>query len=197
MLLRKKTTAAHHVKRGDGNSSSWSAISAWLPPIGYIVGALLVVLLSPLILVLAQVIFEWPLGGQWGTLSDIGQSYTGVSALLSGGALLAVARSTRLQAQQMTIVQYQALRGTQYDNFRMAIENPALQKTYSKPMSGLTFEQQAFLTMRFRHLEFASFAGEIQEQDLAELLKTDVLSDSKAREYWLAKRKGRQNKRLL
>jgi hypothetical protein len=66
-------------------------------------GAIGVLLVSPLLLAIADAL----LTVDWARLSEIGQSYTGVSALLSAVALVGVTISIRLQAKQTALMQQQ------------------------------------------------------------------------------------------
>jgi len=67
-----------------------------------VVVTLLVV--SPLLLVLMNNV----IAVDWSQLSNIGQSFTAVSAILSAGALFAVALTFRLQAKQTRLIQFTA-----------------------------------------------------------------------------------------
>ena len=68
------------------------------------------VFLSPILLLAVRNIFS----ADWGTLSEVGQSYAGISTLFSVAALLETRLTIRLQIRQSQVAQEHALRDTQF-----------------------------------------------------------------------------------
>ena len=65
-------------------------------------------------------------GVNWAQLSNIGQTYGAVSALIAGIALAAVAISLFLQARSLTLSRTQMMRTFHFDLIKYSIENPEL-----------------------------------------------------------------------
>jgi hypothetical protein len=79
-----------------GDGMNRSATGRLLKYCTLTVGIVVALALSPLFLIVLEASFRV----NWTRLSEIGQSYTGVSALLSAAALVGVAFSIRLQTRQ-------------------------------------------------------------------------------------------------
>jgi Family of unknown function (DUF6082) len=60
----------------------------------------------------------------WGTLSDVGQAYGGVSAILTALALIGVAASLLVQRQQANIARTQAIRAFQLQMLTLCLDRP-------------------------------------------------------------------------
>ncbi|WP_306211661.1 DUF6082 family protein [Actinoplanes sp. RD1] len=60
----------------------------------------------------------------WGTLSNVGQAYGGVSAILTALALIGVAASLLVQRQQAHIARTQAIRAFQLQMLTLCLEKP-------------------------------------------------------------------------
>jgi hypothetical protein len=128
-----------------------------------VVISVIILLVSPLILLLVNKLFIL----DWSLLSNIGQSYTGVSALLSAGAFIAVAITVWLQAKQTRLIQQQATRTMQFELLRMALAQPELYgPIVNGPMhqSNSDHERQyLFTTLWIQYARFAYQTGEIGE----------------------------------
>jgi hypothetical protein len=104
--------------------------------------SLVLVALAGLALVLASplVLTRFEDGGgdrDWRRLSEIGQTYGAVSALLSALALGGVVVSLVLQRQSARLEREQAQRALHIELMRMAIENPDLQDCFGPFGDGL------------------------------------------------------------
>src|SRR5690349_7054760 len=90
---------------------------------GAVSGALVgfgAVLFSPILLLRANHLTAQ----DWGTLSNVGQAYGGVSAILTALALIGVAASLLVQRQQADIARTQAIRAFQLQMLTLCLERP-------------------------------------------------------------------------
>lgn len=90
--------------------------------------SLLLVAIVFALLIAGPIISAW-LGGralQWERLSQVGQSYGGLSAVLSGIALIAVAGSLLLQRRQARANTVHAIRQRHFELAKIAIEHPVV-----------------------------------------------------------------------
>ncbi|MFC7531018.1 DUF6082 family protein [Actinoplanes sp. GCM10030250] len=80
------------------------------------------------LVVLSPIGMRWFADGQadWSQLSDIGQAYGGISAILSTLAILGVAVSLILQNRQVRAEQALTLRNRQMEIIKITIDNPEL-----------------------------------------------------------------------
>jgi len=78
------------------------------------------VLLSPLLLLRANRLTTQ----DWSTLSNVGQAYGGVSAILTALALIGVAASLLVQRKQADIARTQAIRAFQLQMLTLCLERP-------------------------------------------------------------------------
>jgi len=91
-------------------------------------------LIAIVVLILSLLIIISPLGlisfqglrVDWAALSEIGQAYGGVTAILSTLALCAISASLLLQHRQTSIAQVVAVRNRQLELVKLGIENPDL-----------------------------------------------------------------------
>ena len=143
-----------------------------------------VLVLSPLLLVLLDRL----VGVDWPRLSEIGQSYTGTSALLAAGALVAVAYSTRLQSKQTRIIQLQSVRSMQFDLVNRALDDPRLAATFVDVVTDDQvldqFRSRMYISMRLRFLQFSYLAGELSAPSLQAHLRGEVFRARAVRCYW-------------
>lgn len=80
-------------------------------------------------------------GVDWAQLSNIGQTYGAVSALIAGIALAAVAISLFLQARSLSLSRTQMMRTFHFDLIKYSIENPELLPSWGfAPEPGSTIE---------------------------------------------------------
>jgi hypothetical protein len=82
--------------------------------------ALVLVVFSPLAL---QAIASFP-NLDWGKLSNVGQTYGAVSALLAAIAIVGVALSVLLQLRETRFNRLESGRSRHHELLRMAMENP-------------------------------------------------------------------------
>src|SRR6476661_679950 len=77
------------------------------------------ILISPILLLVIRDLFVT----DWQTLSNVGQSYTGISTLFSVAALMGAVLTIRLQLRQSQVAQEHALRDTQFQLLTLALHD--------------------------------------------------------------------------
>jgi hypothetical protein len=163
------------MKRGSG----WLLVSTILT----IAIAAAVLFVSPLTLVLLDRFFVL----DWSRLSNIGQSYTGVSALLSAGALIAVVVTVQLQIKQARLTQQQATKSMQFELLRLVLNQPDLYGPIvgfsDRNMNKREIRQHAFATMWIRYASFVYETGEIDESVLREELFAETFASEEGRRW--------------
>jgi Family of unknown function (DUF6082) len=140
--------------------------------------------LSPLIL---AGLSEIP-GVMWAELSTIGQSYNGISAVLAAAALIGAVATVRLQARQSLVQQEHAIRGTQFELLKLALENDDLLATTQLriPDSATRTQrrQHIYLSMALRHIQFIFVATAMPIRTLELVLKDEFMGNAHALTYW-------------
>jgi Family of unknown function (DUF6082) len=129
----------------------------------------------------------------WVQLSNIGQSYTGMSAVLSAVAILGVVVSLRLQSQQTMLLRRQTTRQFQFELLQMGMSDPlyaSVMQLSSNPTSDHdSFRRHVYATQWPRYLEFVYLAGEISEADLELTLTEECFPVLNTRKWWTGVRK--------
>lgn len=149
---------------------------------------LAVLLLSPLMLLAVAGVLGLS-EADWIRLSSIGQSYTGVSAILSAAALMGVVLSIRTQNKQVQLQQLHAVREMQGQVLKAIVDDPHLIRILSindvDEAESLELRQSLHVNLLFRYLEFGYLAGEISEPELRWVLANEVfLPNALALEWW-------------
>jgi hypothetical protein len=142
-------------------------------------------LVSPLLLLIPKVVLD----ANWQELTDIGQSYTGVAALLSAAALVGVVFSIRFQAEQGRLLRRQLARDMQFGLLRLAMTDPhysSVFQTDSVPsiQGHDDYRRAVFRTQWIRYLEFAYFSGELSEEELQLALEDEFFANPDNRLWW-------------
>ncbi|MCX6466219.1 MAG: DUF6082 family protein [Pseudonocardiales bacterium] len=173
----------------DGNTSQ---VSRWrrvlgraAPAVGITAASVLVILvLSPLFLQVAALIYPV----DWIQLSAIGQSFTGVAALLSAAALGAAILTIRLQTRQNLAAQEQALRQTQYEITKLAIENDDLMEVaaglFPADADRKALRQHTYLTMSLRHFQFVSMVKSMPRDDIEFMIESEYFANPAGVAHW-------------
>jgi len=141
----------------------------------------------------------------WTKLSEIGQSYTGIAAVLSAAALIGAVFTVRLQLRQSQVIQEQAVRGTQFQLLSLALEDPALMAVWSVKVPDSSDEtlkrQHVYLTMILRHLQFVFITSDMSKATLTETLQVEFFDSPsgqahwfRVRSYWIAVTHGKREK---
>ncbi|WP_238015023.1 DUF6082 family protein [Dactylosporangium sp. AC04546] len=121
------------------------------------------VLLSPLLLAWAT---TWRL--EWTRLSDVGQAYGTISAVLSALAFYAVAISILLQRSQYRLIEEQAVRQRHFELLTFAMEHPRYMAAWGGSPSGSSHDPSliTFANLIMSHWYMLWRIGNISETDL-------------------------------
>jgi hypothetical protein len=140
---------------------------------------------SPLLLVAVSAL---PLN--WSRLSEIGQSYTGISAVLSAVALIGVALSFRLQSRQVDIARAQAVRDMQFGLLRLAMDDSTLASvlTTSAGTADTSFDEfrkGAYRNQWFQYFAFGYCSRDISRSNLHNALIYNFFPVEANRLWWI------------
>jgi hypothetical protein len=145
-------------------------------------------LVAPLLLILVEKIL--PQTDNWSGLSNVGQSFTGISAILSALALGAIAYTSRLQSRQVRTSQIQAVRTAQFDLMRMAIIDEGLASVLGYDKStGMDFGSWKVVGYRnlwFMYLQMSFRVEELSERGLRRALSLELFNSPESLDYWNA-----------
>jgi len=142
---------------------------------------LILVFLSPLAL---RAIASVP-GMNWAKLSNVGQTYGAVSALLAALALVGVALSVLFQSRESRHARLDAARARQSELVRLAMDNPLYFETQMPLMAS---DDQKRL-MSYINLELQYWAmlwefGDLSEAELHHHLATGLFATQIGLHYW-------------
>jgi Family of unknown function (DUF6082) len=105
-------------------------------------------------------------GGDWITLSNVGQAYGGVSAILSGLAFCGIACSIFLQWRQNRLTQLTASRERQFELVKLAMADPDLMFQREEGESIQTHTQKMYYNLWVSHWAMLLELGAISESEL-------------------------------
>jgi hypothetical protein len=144
-----------------------------------LVGALLILIL------LTPALTRWASRARtdWAQLADVGQSYGGISAMLSALALAAIAVSLFLQRRQSQIALISAARDRHFELVRFAIEHPVLSAMVDPSISHDEFSVQAYANLTVAHWQMIWDLGMVDDDHLV-AEAADLFTDPTAREWW-------------
>jgi hypothetical protein len=143
----------------------------------------------------------------WVELSNIGQTYGAVSAILSGLALGGIIASLLYQARDSRIAHEQMKRTFQFDLIKLELDDPSLMAAIGAPW-GIDALSDAELVREFLYVQMwvtswvASYAtGDFPESVVRQLAAHELFRGRAGRIYWesagrrqLASSRGRQNR---
>jgi hypothetical protein len=155
--------------------------------VALVAGAAAAVLLSPVLL--RQVADR---SANWGTLSDVGQTYGAASALLSALALAGVAASLFFQARQADGQQIQTVRMLHVELTRMALEEPELFLPSWRPIDAPTIagkRQHLYQNLLISYVWMSYELSGLREAEVRALLSR-IFEGEAARLYWRRVRGG-------
>jgi Family of unknown function (DUF6082) len=146
----------------------------------------------------------------WSQLSNIGQTFGAVSALLSSLALVGVVISLLYQARDSRTAHEEASRKFQHDLLKMELDDPSLMNAFGAPY-GLSIpndfiRQFLFIQMWVSYLSGNYAIGESSEANIRQFAANELFRSTAGRSYWkaagqlqLGLSKGRRNRffRLL
>jgi hypothetical protein len=149
---------------------------------------LVVLIASPLALLLIGLVL--PL--DWNALNQIGQSYTGVAAVVSAFALAYAVAAVRIQVRQVTIAQQQAVRDMNFALNTISLTDPELSMTMNAGLlPGATHSQvrqAVHLAMWFRFLELGLSQGVLSEERVRVIVRDQFLANEPGKAWWTANR---------
>jgi hypothetical protein len=121
----------------------------------------------------------------WGRLSDVGQALGIASALLSGGALIALVISLRLQSQQTKVMQFQSMRAMRQEllNSAMGNERHLAIWGFAPWTSPEEIEMRAYFASVFSYYQTSFGLGAFPEQELRIVLRRAFESED-VRNAW-------------
>jgi hypothetical protein len=120
-------------------------------------------------------------------VSELGQSYGAISALLSAVALCVLAGSTVVQASQTRINQLHSARSFQLELLRMALDNPDYRETLGVDLSKLGTQQwrhHAYLNLWMMYLQMNFLTGATDEQGARRFLSAEFFNGPLGLEFW-------------
>lgn len=142
---------------------------------------------SPLLLLLVSATFKLD-ESTWMRLSNIGQSFSGISAVLAAVALVALAYSSTLQARQIRIAQLQAIRSLQLETFKLAIADPQLSAAWGVNATNVAdyerWRVRAYTNMCMMYIHTGFRAGEMTEAAVRRSAREELFVTSAVREFW-------------
>jgi Family of unknown function (DUF6082) len=146
---------------------------------------LALVILSPL----ALRAVASPFGLNWSNLSDVGQTYGAVSALITALALGGVVISLLYQARDVSATRSQAIRTFQFELLRMELEDADLMWASGAPWGTTApadyrrLRQHIFVHMWLSFRESQFLLNEMSSGSVRSAAK-EIFNGEAAREYW-------------
>jgi hypothetical protein len=132
--------------------------------------------------------------GNWPQLSNIGQTYGAVSALLSSIALGGVVLSLLYQARDSRTAREQTIRSLQLELIKMQMEDPDLMTASGAPW-GLAIPSESAPIREFLYIQiWISYLlgnyviDEISEAALRYVIANELFRSRAGRDYWEARR---------
>jgi Family of unknown function (DUF6082) len=148
----------------------------------------------------------------WVQLSNIGQTYGAISAVLSGLALGGIIASLLYQARDSRSAHEQMTRAFQFDLIKLELEDPSLMAATGAPWSTdipsdfESLRQFLYVQMWISYVAGSYVTGEASESTVRQLAALELFHGRPGRAYWsavgkrqIANSKGRRNRffRLL
>jgi hypothetical protein len=147
---------------------------------------------SPPLLLLIEATFDFT-DERWTTLSSIGQSFSGVSAILAAAALGAIAYSSRLQARELRVTQLQALRQMHFELLRLPLEDPRLSVVWGASEFIAREDYEAwrvsiYTNLAFMYIQMSFRIGEVPAGHLRSLAATELFNNDNGIKFWMRAR---------
>ncbi|MET9860716.1 DUF6082 family protein [Streptomyces smyrnaeus] len=133
-----------------------------------------------------------PDGVDWSELSDVSQTYSAVSVLISAAALAGVVASLVYQARQTQTAQEEASRSTHRELVVLSLTDPVLQSCWEPPKEPVTpdeWRRLAFTNMIVTWWENSFRLGHLTEEQLR-LMLMEHFRGAPARAHWAQAREG-------
>jgi hypothetical protein len=147
-----------------------------------------VLFVSPLALALVGALL--PL--DWNALNQIGQSYTGVAAIVSAFALAYAVAAVSTQVRQVAIAQQQAVRDMNFALNAISLSDPELAMTMNAGLlpdaSHSQVRKAVHSAMWFRFLEFGLSQGVLSAERVRVIVRDQFLANEPGRMWWSTNR---------
>ena len=146
-----------------------------------VIAILALVTLSPLLLRETSIFPNL----NWGELSNVGQTYGAVSALLSTLALVGVVVSVFLQRRETRFSRIEASRTRHHELMMLGMEHPSYFKIFGAPQDVSVDVWHSFVYINM-HLQFWQMLWEFSDMSETELRfhAQGMFNSSLGREYW-------------
>jgi hypothetical protein len=147
------------------------------------ISVLLLIVLSPLALKLVAK----KRGIDWSQLSNVGQSYGAISAVLSALAVAGVSVSLIFQAREALSARRQGTRAIHTDLMRMAMDDPAYMECWGNIFGDRSHnERRQFLYVNLMIAFWATLweTGDFEERSLREIAANELFSAKPGRQFW-------------
>jgi hypothetical protein len=148
--------------------------------IGITIAVSALVIISPLALRAIALIpnISWP------ELSNIGQTYGAVSALLAALALVGVAASVLMQNRELRHSRWESGRARHFEIIRMALDDPLYRQVYgARAMPENEARLEGYVNLLLEYWAMLWEFGDIQEERLRTIL-AELLGSSAGHAYW-------------
>lgn len=136
-------------------------------------------------------------GMNWARLSNIGQTYGGVSALLTALALVGVVLSLLYQVRDVNIAREEARRAFHNDLLRMELDDPKYMEALGPPWGmQIATDFDSLRQFNFVHMWVAFWQGryllnEMSETEVRTASALELFNSAAGRSYWSASRANR------
>ncbi|TDO42348.1 DUF6082 family protein [Paractinoplanes brasiliensis] len=119
----------------------------------------------------------------WKALSDVGQAYGGVSAIVAGLGFCGIAASLALQAKQTRLAQAISARERHFELVKLGLEYPGLSYQIHDDPPEL-YKKKVIINLWVAHWLLLWDIGDADESFLRSAF-TELFHDEVAREWWL------------
>jgi Family of unknown function (DUF6082) len=160
----------------------------WILPASATIGmlaALSLVIVSPLALTELN-----PLSGKWPQLSNIGQTYGAISALISSLALGGVVVSIFFQSRDLRATKIYNSRDVQHRLLRMEMDDPDLMTAIGAPWNlpipneSKKIREHLYIHMWITHWAGSYAIGEMDDSGVKRIAIIELFKGKPGREYW-------------
>jgi Family of unknown function (DUF6082) len=126
----------------------------------------------------------------WGELSDVGQTYGAISALISSLALGGIVVSLSYQARAGHTAREQSIRTMQQQLIRMEMDDPALMTAMGAPWGlpipaeSARIREHLYIHMWTSFLAGNYVVGEVTATAIRKMVRSELLNSNAGRTYW-------------
>ncbi|WP_372442950.1 DUF6082 family protein [Actinomadura barringtoniae] len=128
-------------------------------------------------------LLKWSI--DWRLLSDVGQTYGAIAAVLSAGALVALGFSLFFQTRELRQSREQAARTTHAELMKMVLDEPVYRECIGAgDMTDIELRQGIFLNLLLNWWQMRWVFGDIYESEVHELARNEIFGAEPGRRYW-------------